>query len=72
MPFSVRLFYVNTKIVVENITVTGQTIEFSMFLYQVIEILYCTKTANYFQFRAQHCQKYASHQKYLQIKVVWN
>ncbi len=33
---------------VEHTTPTGQKIEFSTFLYQVIEILYCTKTANYF------------------------
>ncbi len=29
----------------------------------IIEILYCTETANYVQFRAEHCQKYASNQK---------
>ncbi len=28
--------------------------------------------ANYIQFRAEHCQKYASHEKKLEIKVVWN
>ncbi len=27
------------------------------------EVLLCTETANYIQFRAQPCQKYASHQK---------
>ncbi len=33
------------------------------------EVLLCKETANYIQFRAQRCQKYASHQKKLQIKV---
>ncbi len=28
--------------------------------------------ANYIQFTAQHCQKYASHKKKVQIKVVQN
>ncbi len=38
----------------------------------IVEILHRTKMANYIQFRAQCCQKYASHQKKLQIKLVWN
>ncbi len=56
---------------VENITRTEQKIEFSTFLYQVIET-FCSKTANYIQFRGQHSQKYASHQKKVRIKVVRN
>ncbi len=38
----------------------------------MVEILYYTEMAKYIQFRAQHCQKYASHQKKDQIKVIWN
>ncbi len=37
-----------------------------------IEILYCIETANYIQFKAQCCQKYALHQKKFQMKVVQN
>ncbi len=29
----------------------------------MVEILYCTETAKYIQFRAQHYQKYVSHEK---------
>ncbi len=41
---------------------------------RIVEFPYtiCTDTENYFQFMAQRCQKYVSHQKKLQIKVVWN
>ncbi len=38
----------------------------------MVEILSSTEMTNCFQFRAQYCQKYASHKKKLQIKVVWN
>ncbi len=31
-----------------------------------------TKTANYFQFKAQHCQNYVSHEKKLGIEIVRN
>ncbi len=34
--------------------------------------LYCTKPENYIRFRALRCQKYTTHQKNLQIKVVRN
>ncbi len=37
-----------------------------------VKILYCTETANYIQFMDQSCQKYASHSKKLQMKVVQN
>ncbi len=37
-------------------------------LERMVEILYCTETANYIQFRAQRCQKYALHRKKRQIK----
>ncbi len=33
----------------------------------IVEILFCTKTAKYIQFRAQHFLKYASNRKKLQI-----
>ncbi len=36
----------------------------------MVKILYCTETAYYIQFRAQHRQKYALHREKLQIKVV--
>ncbi len=36
------------------------------------EVLFYSETINYIKFRAQYCQKYASHQKKLPIKVVWN
>ncbi len=36
------------------------------------EVLFCSETVNYIQFRAQHCQNYASHQNKLEIKVVQN
>ncbi len=39
---------------------------------RIAEILFCTETAKYIQFREQHCQKYASNQKKLQIKIAWN
>ncbi len=32
----------------------------------------CTEKAEYILFRTQHCRKYASHEKKLQIKVIWN
>ncbi len=39
----------------------------------MVEILYCTKPANYIHFRGQCCRKYTSHQKKkLRIKVVQN
>ncbi len=37
-----------------------------------LKTLLCRETVNYIQFRAQRCQKYASHQKKLPIKVVRN
>ncbi len=40
--------------------------------FDIVEILPCTEMANYIQFRAQCCQKYTSHPKKLQIKIVWN
>ncbi len=33
----------------------------------MVEILYCTETANYIQFMAHRCQKYTLHQKSLQF-----
>ncbi len=36
------------------------------------EVLLCTEIANYIQFRVQSCQKYASHKKKVQIKIVQN
>ncbi len=36
------------------------------------EVLLCTETADNIQFRALRCQKYASHEEKLQIKVVQN
>ncbi len=38
----------------------------------MVVILYGTETANYIQFRAQRCQKYALFQKKLQMNVVQN
>ncbi len=38
----------------------------------MVKIWCCTEIANYIQFRVQRCQKYASHPKKLQIKIVWN
>ncbi len=66
------LWTFSTESIVENITPTGQKNEFSTVLYLVIEILYCTKNENHFQYRPQRCQKYASQEIKLGIKVVWN
>ncbi len=38
----------------------------------MVEIWHCTEMANYIRCRAQHCQKYTSHPKKFQIKVVRN
>ncbi len=38
----------------------------------MFEVLFCRKTANYIHLRPQRCQKYVSHGKKLEIKVVWN
>ncbi len=65
MPYLVRLFYEHStlKLWFKIWLLQGKKSSFQHFLYQVTEIVCCTKMANYIYFRAQLCQKYASHQK---------
>ncbi len=56
----------------ERIWLSSLGVELGASKIHTVEILHFTKAANYIQFIAQRCQKYASHLKKLQMKVVQN
>ncbi len=74
MPYLVRSFYEHStpKLLLKILLPQSKKLSFQRFCTKWLKYYTVLKLQNYIQSRAQCCQKYASYQKNLQIKVVRN